>query len=134
MGRSSVPLNRRRHFRAVTLVEVLIVVAIIALIAGGVGIAAFERYRKAQRDMTRAGAVQVRAAVRAWWLEHEPTECPDFDELVRSAALDEGSRRGDAWGEPWSIQCVEGRVTVSSAGPDRQLGTSDDIRVPASSG
>lgn len=113
-----------------TLVEILIVVAIIALIAGGVGVAAFERYGKAQRTTTETNAHNIRDAVRTWWLEHDRVDCPEFDELMKSGALDRGSRKRDAWGEPWHIQCAEGDVTVVSAGPDRQLDTRDDIRVP----
>lgn len=122
--------NRRSQSRAVTLVEILIVVAIIALIAGGVGVAAFKRFIKAKESTTQTNTRGIRAAIRTWWLEHDPVECPDFDDLVKSGALDEDSNERDAWGEPWHIQCAEGNVTVSSAGPDRQLDTADDIRAP----
>ena len=126
----SLARNYRSQTRAVTLVEVLIVVSIIALIAGGVGVAAFRHYVKAQKHATETSAHEIRRGVRTWWLEHDPQSCPDFDELVRSDVLDAGSRKKDAWGEPWHIQCAEGDVTVVSAGPDQTLDTADDIRVP----
>jgi hypothetical protein len=33
----------------------------------------------------------------------------------------------DPWGEPYDIRCISGTITVTSPGPDRKLGTSDDI-------
>jgi len=115
----------------VTLIEILIVVAIITMISGGIAAAVFPYFVDSQRKATAVDAHTIRAAVRAWWLTHDPVQCPDFDELVKSGALDEGSPRRDAWGEPWQIQCAGGAVSVVSAGQDRQLDTADDIRAPA---
>lgn len=105
-------------------------VAIIALVAGGVGVASFKYWQKAQLTTTETNALGIREAVGRWWLENDPSECPGFEELVKSGALDKASRKRDAWGGAWHIQCAEGDVTVSSAGPDRQLDTADDIRAP----
>ena|SRR6186713_1109634 len=122
--------NSRSYERATTLVEVLIVVAIIALVAGGIGVAAFEYWLKAKQKATLADAHTVRSAVRTWWIEHDASECPDIDQLKQGGALDKSGRGRDAWGEPWLIQCSEGDVSVVSAGQDRKLDTPDDIRVP----
>lgn len=122
--------NSRSRERATTLVEVLIVVAIIALVAGGIGVAAFEHWGKAKQKATLADAHTVRSAVRTWWIENDASECPNIDQLKREGALDKSGRGRDAWGEPWLIQCAEGDVSVVSAGQDRKLDTPDDIRVP----
>lgn len=34
----------------------------------------------------------------------------------------------DPWGTPYQIECDHDKVHVSSMGPDKQAGTSDDIR------
>ena len=126
------PFNRknRSHTRGVTLIEILIVVAIIALITGGVASAAFAGYVHSQRSTTATDAKAIRAAVRTWWLTHDPAACPAFDELVQSGTLDDDSRPRDPWGGPWRIQCSEGNVSVTSAGPDREPDTDDDICAP----
>ncbi|HEY6722958.1 MAG TPA: hypothetical protein VI197_02970, partial [Polyangiaceae bacterium] len=79
---------------------------------------------------TETDALNIRRGVATWWTDHDPSECPDFDALVTSGALDKGSHKSDAWGGAWHIQCAEGDVTVFSAGPDRQPDTADDIRAP----
>jgi len=78
--------------------------------------------------MTEARTVRV--AARAWRMENDAVGCPKFDELRLAGLLESDTRSGDAWGEPWVIQCTEADVSVVSAGQDRKLDTSDDIRVP----
>jgi general secretion pathway protein G len=120
----------RSRERATTLVEVLIVVAIIAMVAGGVGVAAFAYWGKAKLKTTATDARTVRHAVRAWRMEHDAAGCPKFDELRQAGMLESDGRSGDAWGQPWHIQCSESDVSVVSAGEDHKLDTPDDIRVP----
>lgn len=119
--------------RGVTLIEVLIVVAIMALVATGVAIAAIKYYQGAKVRMADTNARAIREAVKAWWFVHESVTCPTVAELMSSGALDEGSARTDPWGGPWRIECSEAAVTVLSDGPDRSPGTLDDIRVPPKS-
>jgi len=130
MLRLSPCLSRRSRARGVTLVEVLIVVAIMALIASGVGVAVLKYWGDAQEKTTQANARAIRGAVKTWWIEHDQGECPGVDQLVSTATLDRDSPRVDAWGEPWRVECTDGEVTVLSAGRDRRHGTLDDVRIP----
>jgi hypothetical protein len=111
-------------------VEVLIVVAIMALIASGVGVAVLRYWGDAQDKTTRANARAIRGAVKTWWIDHDPGECPGVDLLVSAGTLDRDSPRVDAWGESWLVECSDGEVTVLSSGRDRRHGTVDDIRIP----
>jgi prepilin-type N-terminal cleavage/methylation domain-containing protein len=120
----------KRQRRGVTLFEVLIVVAILALVSSGVAVAAIKYYESARRKATESNAREIRAAVRAFWFENEHGDCPGVDQLISDGALDRGSPRRDAWGEPWRIECLDNDVNVISAGNDRKLGTPDDIRAP----
>ena len=88
----------RARRRGVTLFEVLIVVAIIAL-----------------------------GSARVWLMS---SACPGVAQLVSDGVLDADSAAKDPWGTPWRIECNDNKVTVSSNGKDRIVGTGDDIRVP----
>ncbi len=128
--RSNLKAAQRRRARGVTLIEVLVVVAIMALIAGSVGVAVFKHWSDAQIQTTATNARSIRKAVEAWWLNHDAAVCPGVDELVASGVVDRDSPRLDAWGESWRVECSEGQVSVLSAGRDRRHGTDDDIRIP----
>jgi len=106
------------------------VVAIIALVSGGVAIAAFKFHEPAKRKTATTSARAIRGAVKSWWLEHESSQCPSLKELIDDEALDEDNAQADPWGKPWRIDCANNDVTVSSTGSDRIAGTADDIRVP----
>jgi len=122
--------TRRARCRGTTLVEVLIVVAIIGLIAGAVGVAAFSHWVGAQKQTTETNARAIRSAVRTWWSAHDPGHCPNLQELISDGTLARGSAQRDPWGGKFNIECQEDVVLVVSAGPDRQLGTDDDIEAP----
>lgn len=113
-----------------TLIEILVVVGLIALIAGAVAVAVVPRWIHGQKQTAMTNARSVRAAVKTWWVEHDAASCPELEQLVTDGVLDKDSPRTDPWKNPWKIQCSEQDVTVSSAGPDRMTGTGDDIRVP----
>jgi competence protein ComGC len=114
----------------VTLFEVLIVVAIIALISAGVGLAAIKYWIEAQEKAAATNARTIRGAVKTWRIHHDHSQCPSVDDLIADGTLDRDSARRDSWGESWSVQCTDDEVTVVSSGRDRQLGTGDDIRIP----
>ncbi len=113
------------------LLEVLIVVAITSLIAGGVGVAAYEYFGKAKVTAATTSARSLRGSVKHWRSQAGETRCPTMSDLLSSGDLDEDSARVDPWGRPWRIDCEGARVAVGSDGPDRTENTGDDIRVPA---
>ena len=130
MRRCSTRRTNGPRARGVTLFEVLIVVAIIALISAGVGIAAIKYFGDAQDRNAETNARAIRAAVKTWWIDHDRTECPGVDELIAAGTLDRDTTRRDPWGESWRVECADNDVAVVSLGRDRRLGTADDIRIP----
>ena len=100
--------------------------AIIALISGGISVAAIKYWGDAQVRTTATNARAIRAAVKTWWID----QCPSVEDLITAGTLDKDTTRRDPWGESWRVECGDDDVTVSSAGRDRQAGTADDIRVP----
>ncbi len=67
--------------RGVTLVEVLIVVAILALIAGGVAIFAIPKFQQAQKDTAKTDCKTLVQVVETFKLNHPAaiTDCPTVE-------------------------------------------------------
>jgi general secretion pathway protein G len=117
--------------RGVTLVEVMIVVAILAMVAGGVAVYAIPKYRDTQKETAKTAARTIRLAVQSRVLKTTDSGCPTVSQLVASKDLDPGQQTVDPWGEEYVISCSEeGDVSVLSKGPDKKQGTKDDIQVP----
>jgi general secretion pathway protein G len=121
----------RRWRRGVTLFEVLIVVAILAMVAGGVAVVGLPRFREAQVKTARTAAQTIRSAVHQWQLNNGDSACPTVSQLVEEKYLDRGTTTVDPWSQAFSITCTEAEVTVTSSGPDKKKGTADDVAVPA---
>src|SRR6185369_13493356 len=80
-GRLLSPADRMRGLRrsverGVTLVEVLIVVAIIAMVASGVAVFALPRYKEAQIKSAETGARVIRGAIQNWQRINNESTCP----------------------------------------------------------
>jgi len=130
--RSTKALNRRRGY---SLLEVLVVLAIIALITSATALALFKFIPEARIKATIESARQLRTAVAAYKMDHSSDECPTIELLVQASFIDQASKTTDAWDKPFVIECTEnGAINVTSAGPDKQLGSADDIRVPVPQG
>lgn len=118
--------------RGVTLVEVLVVVSILALVSGAVGLAVFHYKASAERKLAETDARSIRQAVRTATATGELQDCPSYDELRQRELVEGGSRGQDPWQRPYELRCPQDsprNVVVTSAGPDRKLGTEDDIVV-----
>lgn len=123
-------LSGAASLRGVTLLEVLIVVAIIAMVAGGVAFFALPRFRESQIKTAETGARVIRQATQSWQASNNETNCPTMSQLVQDKQLDPGANTNDPWGQPYAITCTDGDVSVTSMGPDKKKGTKDDIKVP----
>ncbi len=121
---------RRGAQRGVTLFEVLIVVAILAMVAGGVAAFALPKFREAQKTQAETGARVVRTAIQQWQAANNETTCPTISQLVQEKHLDPGQSTNDPWAQPYALVCSDDEVTVISSGPDKKKGTKDDISVP----
>lgn len=119
----------RRQQAGVSLVEVLIVVAIMAMIAGGVSFAILPRMAEARVKTAKQGAQEIRKAVQLWQIENGG-DCPTVSQLKKDGVLDKAGASDDPWGKTFQVKCTDGEVFVSSSGPDAKKGTEDDIEIP----
>ncbi len=126
-------LRRLRALRGVTLVEILIVLAIVGLIAGGIAVYAVPKFQKAQVDNTRNSEKALHAVAESWRANHG-NDCPTPQRLKDEKELAASSEINDAWGTPYKINCDDDSTTVLSAGPDKKEGSQDDIRFPDTGG
>ena len=111
-----------------TLLEIMIVLAIIALIAGSIGVGLFSYFKKAQVKVAKENVRTVAHAIQLYMID--ANECPKgMEDLVAKKNLPKVMK--DPWGKDFIIKCPGQNDTdgadVTSAGPDKQEGTADDI-------
>jgi general secretion pathway protein G len=107
-----------------------VVIAIIAMISGGVAVAVIKHKEHADISMTRTNAQTIRLGVKSWWVTHDSATCPTIKTLVADGEIEKGKVAKDAWEQPWRLKCEDSDITVLSNGPDKAPDTEDDIRVP----
>ncbi len=124
-------LRKQRIARAtrqegMTLIEIMIVITIFAMIAGGVAVALLPRLEEARIKSTKTDAQALRSAVMLYVADN-PRGCPTVEDLVSERYLDGSRRTADAWDTDFQISCEDGDIAVFSAGPDLEFNTEDDI-------
>lgn len=108
--------------------EVLIVVAIIAMVAGGVAFFAFPKFKESQVKAATTGARVIRGAAQNWQMTNDG--CPTISQLIQDKQLDKAQDTNDPWGGDYTITCTDDDIVVSSDGADKKKGTADDVSVP----
>lgn len=121
--------SRRAIARGVTLIEILIVLAIVGLIAGGVAVVAIPKYAKAQIDQAKIDARSIHPVAEKYKVDH-PGGCPTVEQLRADKELSAASKITDPWDSPYQIRCGDEDIYVLSYGPDKKEGTPDDVRIP----
>ena len=115
--------------RGVTLVEVLIVVAIMSMIATTVVVAVIPKFKDAQIQTASQSAREIRNAVTRY-RARGTDQCPTVAQLVTEKEIDSASKLDDPWGSPFKIECADDEIYVTSVGADKKEGSADDIVVP----
>jgi general secretion pathway protein G len=120
---------RQAALRGVTLVEVLIVVAIMAMLAGGVAFALLPKFGDTQNKVAAQGATEVRRMVQTYQID-KGGDCPSLAQLRKEGLMDKAGTTADPWGSPYQIRCDDNEIYVLSLGKDKKKGTPDDIEIP----
>ena len=113
--------------RGMTLIEIMVVVAIISLILGGVGVMAFNRFQDARLSTARNEVVTVQGAIEQYRVTKRG-KCPKSLQDLKAAGFINKIGK-DPWGNDYDFKCPgeKAAVDVVSGGPDGQLGNEDDI-------
>ncbi len=131
-GRASALSSLRRLERGMTLVEILVVLAIMSLVAAGVGFAVIPKFKQAQIDTATNSMREIRNAAARWKAVRGGEDCPTVSTLQQDKEIDSASKTDDPWGSAYKITCLEDEIVVVSPGPDKKDNTADDIAVPKS--
>ena len=128
--RAAIATTARAAAAGFTLLEVMIVLAIIGLIAGGIGVTVFNQFKKGQVKVAKATVTEISGAVQQYMMENN-SECPKgIEDLVAKKNLKKAIK--DPWGREFVIKCPGTNDTdgadIISSGPDKQEGTADDIK------
>ena len=114
--------------RGFTLLETMIVLALIGLIAGAIGVPLYGRYRDGQ---IRTAKMQVGALVgHIQQFMVMKNTCPTVEDLVKEHYVRDVPQ--DPWGSPLLIRCPgeheKDPADVVSFGPDKKADTPDDLK------
>lgn len=135
-------MRRRRKATGFTLVEVLLVLAILGVLMGMVVPRLMGRQKQANVDATRLSIKGVEQALKLYALDHAgeyPRSASGLNALLQPPQANSMAWRGpyldtqpvDAWGNPFHFvspgQLNPGGVDIVSPGADGTLHTDDDI-------
>ena len=116
----------RAASRGMSLIEIMVVLAIIGLIVGGVAVAAFGQLGDAKVKTAKSDVAALESASEMFMVSKN--KCPkDMKDLKAGGIIKKAKK--DPWQSDFQITCPgeHGEIDVASAGPDRQFGTEDDI-------
>ena len=116
--------------RGMTLVEIMVVIAIIGMVMGAVVVGAFPQFKKAQCKTAWSETKAVEQAVVQYQTDNGG-DCPKaMDELVSGKFLSKAPT--DPWGQQLQMKCPGDKNTdgadVWSKGPNKQDGDDDDVK------
>jgi general secretion pathway protein G len=119
---------RRAPTRGFTLLEIMVVIALISLLTTGVAVGALKMLRDAEDEQAKTNAAALAAAAEAFIIGHGSEECPAPEEMQRDGVLSSRSKTEDPWGTPYRIVCEPDSAIAISAGRDRTFDTGDDVK------
>jgi general secretion pathway protein G len=132
-------LNRRLRARskrsAFTLMEVLLVLAILVILGGMVGVMYQNVQGNANKRAAKAQIDLLVNAVKLYQLSAQSLPSSLDDLMANPGGMDDSVWGGpyiekkpvDPWGNAYSYSADSGKAVISSMGPDKQANTADDI-------
>jgi general secretion pathway protein G len=116
--------------RGMTLLEIMIVIALIGLVMGSIGFGLNAYFKKGQIKTAKIAVTQISQAAQQYMMENN-SNCPTgVQDLVNNRNLPKTPK--DPWGRDFMLKCPgtgdPDGVDVISTGPDRQEGSADDIK------
>jgi len=118
---------RREPTHGFTLLEIMVVIALISLLTTGVAVGALKMLEDSKKKQAATDAASLASVAEAFVITHGDQNCPTPEELSRDGLLSHRSKIEDPWGTTYRIRCEPSYAVASSAGPDGAFDTGDDI-------
>lgn len=134
----------RRKVSGFTLIEIMIVLAIVGLLFSFVGVNVIQKFKESKIQGAKIQIGSYKQALDAYYLAHNmyPNTAQGLDALIHKPSVGKipenypasgyfGKKElaKDPFGTPYRYECEDYQnYTLSSDGPDQQPGTDDDIR------
>jgi general secretion pathway protein G len=116
--------------QGMTMLEIMIVLAIIGLVMSVVGVGVYSNWKKSQVKVARIAVNEI-AQKTIQYMTDNSNECPKtVDDLVAQKYIPK--KQKDPWNRDFILRCPGTINTdgfdIVSLGPDGQEGTADDIK------
>lgn len=121
--------HRHLHARAFSMIELVLVIAIIGILMGVVGWNMFGNVDRASQRATEASMRTLGQAIKDYNINHNRTNPESLQALVLANIIEANSLK-DAWGSDYYYRPTgtQGReFSLISSGKDKMLGSEDDI-------
>ena len=130
-------LRRLRRQRGMTLLEIMIVLAILGLVmAFLIGPRVMRMFQDSKEDLARMTVRDIATTAYAQWsIRQTGKKCPnDISELTEYT--NRPNEKNDPWGVPMEMVCGDNLpasaqragIGIVSAGPNQKMGDGDDIK------
>ena len=117
----------RNRTRGMTLIEIMVVIAILGMMAAAVSISVMQHYGDAQRKTVALDFKTLESQLDLYIVQRGglPSQSDGLKLLVQAGISREIPK--DPWGHPYQYAVNGGEVTLTSYGSDGEPGGSDDI-------
>lgn len=137
-------MRKNKRLRGFTLVEIMIVLAIVGLLFSFVGVNVIKRYQESKINAAKIQMASYGQALQTYYLSHNayPHSSQGLQSLISKPSVGKvpenypdggyfGKKKlvDDPFGNPYRYECEDYQnYTIASDGPDREAGTDDDIK------
>lgn len=140
--KASMKKERKKSVRGFTLIEIMIVLAIIGIIFSFVGVNVMSQFKDAKVKAAKIQIANYEQALQAYYLAHNfyPSTEQGLEALIRKPTVGRVPENWtgnyfkkkelvpDPWDHPYQYKCDDQQnYVIYSNGPDGSPGTEDDI-------